>query len=52
MGLASLMQFCVQVDPESLVGKQVVIIGAGAFAVEQARTALVHGAKHVTIVAR
>lgn len=41
-----------QVEPEKLRGKDVVIIGAGAFACEQARVALLHGAKHVTIVAR
>jgi len=33
-------------------GKRVVIIGNGAFAVENARTALMHGAEHVTLVYR
>jgi len=32
--------------------KKVVIVGMGAFAVENARTALVGGAKHVTVVCR
>jgi 5-methyltetrahydropteroyltriglutamate--homocysteine methyltransferase len=33
-------------------GKRVVIVGFGAFAVENVRTALEHGAAHVTVVAR
>lgn len=33
-------------------GKKVVIIGMGAFAVENARTALENGAEHVTVVCR
>lgn len=32
--------------------KRVVVIGMGAFAVENVRTALEHGAKHVTVVCR
>jgi hypothetical protein len=38
--------------PGSLRGRRVVIVGFGAFAVENARTALLSGAAHVTIVAR
>ena len=38
--------------PGSLKGKRVVIVGFGAFAVENARTAMLAGASHVTIVAR
>ena len=34
------------------VGKKVVIVGMGAFAVENARTALEAGASHVTVIAR
>lgn len=34
------------------VGKRVVVVGMGAFAVENARTALEHGAKNVVVVAR
>jgi 5-methyltetrahydropteroyltriglutamate--homocysteine methyltransferase len=34
------------------VGKNVVIVGMGAFAVENARTALERGAAHVTVLAR
>jgi hypothetical protein len=33
-------------------GKRVVVFGMGAFAVENVRTALEHGAAHVTVVAR
>ena len=33
-------------------GKRVVVVGMGAFAVENARTALEHGAKEVVVVAR
>jgi len=33
-------------------GKRVVVVGAGAFAFENLRTALEHGAKHVTILGR
>jgi len=33
-------------------GKKVVIIGCGAFAMENARTALLNGATHVTIIAK
>lgn len=33
-------------------GKRVVIAGMGAFAVENVRTALEHGAAHVTVVGR
>jgi len=33
-------------------GKRVIIVGAGAFAFENLRTALEHGAKHVTILGR
>lgn len=33
-------------------GKNVVIVGMGAFAIENARTALVGGARHVTVVCR
>ena len=39
-------------DPESFRDQDVVIVGMGAFAVENARTAIEHGARHVTIVAR
>jgi len=41
-----------EVDPATLKKQSVVIIGAGSFAVEQARVALLHGAKHVSIIAR
>ena len=33
-------------------GKRVIVVGFGAFAVENVRTALEHGAAHVTVVAR
>jgi len=33
-------------------GKRVIVVGAGAFAFENLRTALEHGAKHVTILGR
>jgi hypothetical protein len=33
-------------------GKRVAIVGMGAFAIENARTALEHGAEHVTVVVR
>lgn len=33
-------------------GKRVIIIGMGAFAIENARTALEHGADHVTVLVR
>lgn len=39
-------------DSSAFAGRRVVIIGAGAFAVENARTALIHGATHVTMVYR
>ena len=41
-----------EVDETSLSGRQVCVLGMGAFAVENARTALEQGADHVTIVAR
>jgi len=41
-----------QIDKVDLKNKNVVIIGMGAFAVENARTSLLAGASHVTIVAR
>jgi len=37
---------------KNVKGKNVVIVGGGAFAVENVRTFLMHGAKHVTIVHR
>ena len=40
------------ISPSEYNGKKVVIIGCGAFAVENARTALTNGATHVTILAR
>ena len=33
-------------------GKRVCIVGSGAFAIENVKTALLHGAKHVTVVHR
>lgn len=33
-------------------GKRVVVVGMGAFAIENARTALEHGADHVTVLVR
>ncbi|CAE8620161.1 unnamed protein product [Polarella glacialis] len=33
-------------------GKRVVVVGMGAFAIENTRTALEHGAEHVTVVVR
>jgi thioredoxin reductase len=36
----------------SVKGKRVVIVGGGAFAIENTRTMLMHGAAHVTIVHR
>lgn len=39
-------------DKLDLVGKRVVIVGMGAFGVENARTALYKGAAHVDLVAR
>lgn len=33
-------------------GKNVIVVGMGAFAIENARTALEHGAEHVTVVVR
>merc|ERR1712151_134734 len=33
-------------------GKNVIVVGMGAFAIENARTALEHGAAHVTVVVR
>mmetsp|Transcript_26085 Transcript_26085/g.45416 ORF Transcript_26085/g.45416 Transcript_26085/m.45416 type:complete len:699 (-) Transcript_26085:119-2215(-) len=36
----------------NIKGKNVVIVGGGAFAVENVRTMLMHGAKHVTLVHR
>mmetsp|Transcript_13724 Transcript_13724/g.39161 ORF Transcript_13724/g.39161 Transcript_13724/m.39161 type:complete len:547 (-) Transcript_13724:42-1682(-) len=41
-----------QIDRTALAGKHVAVLGMGAFAIENARTALLAGAKHVTIVAR
>jgi cation diffusion facilitator CzcD-associated flavoprotein CzcO len=41
-----------EVDTADLQGKRVCVLGMGAFAVEAARTALLQGADHVTIVAR
>ena len=41
-----------EVDAIPLGGKSVCVVGMGAFAVENARTALEQGAEHVTIVAR
>jgi cation diffusion facilitator CzcD-associated flavoprotein CzcO len=40
------------VDISQYGGKKVVIIGCGAFAIENARTALLNGATHVTILAK
>jgi cation diffusion facilitator CzcD-associated flavoprotein CzcO len=40
------------VQPQALEGKRVVVVGGGAFAVEQTRMALLSGAEHVTVVAR
>ena len=40
------------IEPTEFAGKNVVIVGMGSYAVENARTAIEHGAKHVTIVAR
>jgi len=37
---------------QNVKGKKVVIVGGGAFAVENVRTMLMHGAKHVTLVHR
>ncbi len=37
---------------ETFKGKRVCIVGCGAFALENMKTALVHGAKHVTIIHR
>jgi hypothetical protein len=37
---------------EKFKGKRVCIVGGGAFAIENVKTALLHGAKHVTIVHR
>merc|ERR1712151_852464 len=33
-------------------GKNVIVVGMGAFAIENARTALEHGAEHVTVIVR
>ena len=41
-----------QVDHTLLEGRRVAVLGMGAFAVENARTALLRGATHVTMVAR
>ena len=41
-----------EVDRTPLGGRHVCVLGLGAFAVENARTALLGGAAHVTIVAR
>ena len=41
-----------EVDSIDLQGRRVCVLGMGAFAVENARTALLQGAEHVTIVAR
>lgn len=41
-----------QMDPALFKGAQVCIVGSGAFAVENVRTALLHGAAHVTMVHR
>lgn len=40
------------IDPKSFAGKKVVIVGHGAYAVENARTAIQFGASHVTILCR
>ena len=40
------------VNCSAFAGQRVVIVGAGAFAIENARTALIHGATHVTMVYR
>jgi len=39
-------------DPSKFKDKNVVVVGAGAFAVENARVAIEHGAKKVTMIAR
>lgn len=41
-----------EVVPLKFWGKRVIVVGAGAFAFENMRTALEHGAKHVTILGR
>eukprot|EP00930_Biecheleria_cincta_P069026 TRINITY_DN5681_c0_g2_i2.p1 TRINITY_DN5681_c0_g2~~TRINITY_DN5681_c0_g2_i2.p1 ORF type:complete len:909 (+),score=145.53 TRINITY_DN5681_c0_g2_i2:30-2756(+) len=41
-----------EVLPLKFWGKRVIVVGAGAFAYENLRTALEHGAKHVTILGR
>lgn len=41
-----------EVTPLKFWGKRVIIVGAGAFAFENLRTAMEHGAKHVTILGR
>jgi len=41
-----------QIDKTRLAGRRVAVLGMGAFAIENARTALLKGASHVTIVAR
>jgi len=41
-----------EVTPLKFWGKTVMVIGAGAFAYENLRTALEHGAKHVTMLGR
>lgn len=43
---------CDDTPPSVLRGRSVAVIGAGAFAVENVRTALLAGAAHVTVVAR
>lgn len=41
-----------EVNHLALKGQRVVVVGGGAFAVEQTRAALLAGAEHVTVVAR
>mmetsp|Transcript_16962 Transcript_16962/g.48431 ORF Transcript_16962/g.48431 Transcript_16962/m.48431 type:complete len:927 (-) Transcript_16962:60-2840(-) len=41
-----------EVVPLKFWGKRVIVVGAGAFAFENLRTALEHGAKHCTILGR
>jgi len=41
-----------EVTPLHFWGKRVIVVGAGAFAFENLRTAMEHGAKHVTVLGR
>lgn len=43
---------CTQDSVKTFKGKRVCIIGGGAFAIENVKTALLNGAKHVTVVHR